>query len=265
MPVETPEPRDFSFRRLLSRDPGAWTLNIIAGNVAQVVDDRLSIDHSSSEANVAIRSNQDQRVSGDAIGAVGVPIAIDQRVVGARGHVACARDSICAQEVMVGSGQLWRGLISESEQREVRAMEEIEEPDLLIAPGTDAGRIGGAIPGANACCAIQVAGQRTAPVGDTQLTGIGEGLLAREERFDSLAEIALVLSMAGGSGGQNALSDGKTFGLIGVQQSVGSAVQHLSQLPAPVHRQPNGHARRRPRERFCQCDSDQPCGYSVAR
>src|SRR5438132_12853657 len=103
-------------------------------------------------------------------------------------------------------------------------MEEIEEPDLLIASGTDTERVGGALTGANACRAVQVAGKPTAPVGDTQLTGIGEGLLAREERFDSLAEIASVLATVGGSGGQNALIDRKTLGLIGHQTCPGGAV-----------------------------------------
>ncbi|HEX6110123.1 MAG TPA: hypothetical protein VFZ02_11990, partial [Ktedonobacteraceae bacterium] len=78
----------------------------------------------------------------------------------------------------------------------MRTLEEIEEPDLLIVLSTDAGRVGCAIPGVNARFVVQVAGKPAAPVGDTQLTGIGEGLLAREESFDSLAEIASVLSMA---------------------------------------------------------------------
>src|SRR5258708_23442171 len=113
-------------------------------------------------------------------------------------------------------------------------MEALEEQDLLIASGTDTERVGGAISGANACCAVQVAGKPTAPVGDTQLTGIGEGLLAREERFDSLAEIASVLSMAGGSGGQNALSSRKHFRLIGVHTPVGVARYQRCQLPAKL-------------------------------
>jgi len=213
-------PRDFGFRRLLSRDPGEWKSNIIAGDVAQVINDRSSIAHSSSEANVAIRSNQDQCVAGNAIGVVGVPIAIDQRVVRDRGHVARARDGIRAQGAMVGSRQLWRGLISEGEQREVRAMEEIEEPDLLIAPGMDAERVGSAIPGTNARRVVEVTCQWATSVVDAQLAGISEGFPTRGEIGDGLAHILSERSVTGGCGGKNARGDRQTFSLIGVQQGV---------------------------------------------
>src|SRR5258708_2787882 len=116
----------------------------------------------------------------------------------------------------------------------MRAAEEIEEPDLLIAPSADAGRVGCAIPSTDARCVVKVAGKSATSIRDAQLAGIGEGFLARDECVDGLAEIAPILSMADGSGGQDALGYGQALGLIGVQQAVRCSMEHSSQLPAKV-------------------------------
>src|SRR6266852_3221799 len=116
----------------------------------------------------------------------------------------------------------------------MRAAKEIEEPDLFTALSADAGRVGCAIPGTDARCVVKVARKSATSVRDAQLAGIGEGFLARDEGVDGLAEIALILSMADGSGGQDALGYGQALGLIGVQQCIRGSTQHSSQLPAKV-------------------------------
>ena len=127
------------------------------------------------------------------------------------GSEMCIRDS---------SGEWWHVLIAEDEQREMRTAKEIEEPGVFTAPSADANCVGCAIPGTDARGVVQVARKSATSVRDAQLAGIGEGLLARDECVDGLAEIAPILSMADGSGGQDALGYGPALGLIGVQQCI---------------------------------------------
>src|SRR5713101_9524083 len=116
----------------------------------------------------------------------------------------------------------------------MRAAKEIEEPDLFTALSADAGRVRCAIPGTDARCVVKVARKSATSVRDAQLAGIGEGFLARDEGVDGLAEIAPILSMADGSGCQDALGYGQALGLIGVQQCIRGSIEHSSQLPTKV-------------------------------
>ena len=97
----------------------------------------MGIDASSGEADVSIRAHQDQRVSRDAVGTGGMSVVIDQDVVGDGGRAACARNAVGAQGAIGDIGQRWHGLLTENEQGEVRAPEEVEEPHLLTACGID--------------------------------------------------------------------------------------------------------------------------------
>src|SRR5712692_5505452 len=119
----------------------------------------MGIDASSGEADVSIRAHQDQRVSRDAVGTGGMSIIIDQDVVRDGGRAACARDTVRAQGAIGDIGQRWHRLVAENEQGEVRAPEDIKEPHLLTAYGTDTGCVGGAVSGADARRVIEVAGQ----------------------------------------------------------------------------------------------------------
>src|SRR5258708_28341645 len=116
----------------------------------------------------------------------------------------------------------------------MRAEEEMEGQDLFTALSADAGRGGCAIPGTDARCVVKVARKSATSVRDAQLAGIGEGFLARDEGVDGLAEIAPILSMADGSGCQDALGYGQALGLIGVQQCIRGSIEHSSPLPTKV-------------------------------
>ncbi len=96
-------------------------------------------------------------------------IALDQGVVRDRGHAAWAHDGVGAQGAIGDIGQWWHRLVAENEQGEVRAPEEVEEPHLLTACGTDTGCVGGAVPGADARRVIEVAGKSGASVGNAKL------------------------------------------------------------------------------------------------
>src|SRR5258708_8148789 len=113
----------------------------------------------------------------------------------------------------------------------MRAAEEIEEPDLLTAPSADAGRVGCAIPSTDARCVVKVARKSATSVRDAQLTGICEGFLARVECVDGLAEIAPILSMAAGSGGQDALAYGQALGLIRPHPVSSTSLNPFPHLP----------------------------------
>jgi hypothetical protein len=69
------------------------------GDIAQIVNDRLGISASSGETDVAIRADQDQRVTRDAVGVGGVSIALDQGMVSDRGRAPCTRDGVGAQDI----------------------------------------------------------------------------------------------------------------------------------------------------------------------
>src|SRR5258707_10479070 len=204
-------------------------------NIAQVVDDRLLIVTSSGEANIAVRADQDQRVTGDTIGAGGVPIVIDQRVVGVLDHVIRACNRVGTQRSVVGSRQWWYGLVAEDQQREMRATEEIAKSDLFGAFSTYTERIWSTISSADARRVIQVARKSAPSIGQAQLSDIGEGFFACEKCLEGLIHIVLESPMADGTGSQDALGDREPFGLIGVQQGVRCIIfQDLSQLPAKV-------------------------------
>src|SRR2546422_11257458 len=101
------------------------------GDITQIVNDRLGISASCSETNVAIWADQDQRVTDDAVGVGGMSIALDQGVVSDRGRAPYTCDGVGAQGVIGDIRQRWYGLVTENEQGEVCAPEEIEEPDLF--------------------------------------------------------------------------------------------------------------------------------------
>ncbi len=81
--------------------------------------------------------------------------------------------------VLVAIGHLWRRLITKGQEREVRAAKSIEESSFLPVRGKDIGRIGGTISSADACCVIEIVGQRTTPVRDAQLRRIGDRIFAQ--------------------------------------------------------------------------------------
>src|SRR5260370_26372568 len=90
---------------------------------AQVVDQGFLADGSASQADVAVRADQDQCITSNAIGAGSLPLAIDQGVVGVLSRILQARNGVDTQSVLVGSGQWESGLVTEDEQREMWAAE----------------------------------------------------------------------------------------------------------------------------------------------
>src|SRR5258706_12927482 len=139
-------------------------------DAAQVVNDRLLIDRASCETHVAIGTYQDHGFLADSIGAIGLPVFINHSAIRARWQITRACDPIGAHKVTVDIGQLWCGMISEDEQREVRPLEEIRKSYLLVAASTDAEHIGGAIPGADARRVVQIARKSAPAIGQTQLS-----------------------------------------------------------------------------------------------
>jgi len=76
----------------------------LTDDLSQVVDDRLLAWASTCESDVAVGADQDERVPGDAVGAMSLLIAIDQRMFcegdcAIRGH-----DPIRVQRAIVDSG-----------------------------------------------------------------------------------------------------------------------------------------------------------------
>src|SRR5262245_51883753 len=101
-------------------------------------------------------------------------LAIDEGVWIYGSRAVRASDGVDLHRVIVGIGKSWSRGVAKREQREVRASEHLEEPNGLPAVSRGTGRIGCAISGADARCAIQIARQLAAPVGDAQLAGVGE-------------------------------------------------------------------------------------------
>src|SRR5438876_3167372 len=116
------------------------------------------------------------------------------------------------------------------------AVEEVQESDRLAAAGARTGGVRSAIAGADTCRVVEIARQRVASVGDAHLTGIGEGLRARNEGADGLTEVALVLAMASGCAGEDPTSDRQALGLIGLEQGIGCPPERVSEFPAQVKR-----------------------------
>jgi len=77
-----------------------------SGDLLEVIEDRLNSETSCGKTNIAIGAHQRQRVFRNAVRAVGVSIAIDQRVALSRAGKTRASDSIHAQQAR-HSGEPW--------------------------------------------------------------------------------------------------------------------------------------------------------------
>src|SRR5262249_25484113 len=89
----------------------------------EIVYNGLLVYISAGKADISIRTDKDQRIICDSKTLVGVPIDVKQAALLSPGIAIFSQNPVSAHKIGILIWQLWQGPVTETKQRELRALE----------------------------------------------------------------------------------------------------------------------------------------------